>query len=457
MKVKLKAKISYFLNNMIKRNKLTEHYDFYPNHIAVIEKPVTPYSRYIATIISLSTLAFILWSYLGKLDVLTPTTGKLIVSGYSQEIQIYEHSRLEAIHIQEGQLVKQGEPLLSLDILGVEEEIKGIKNKIDTLLLLKIRYQALSQKLAPELLDEFNQFNHETKASTLLSYQKEKDEFDASVNNINMDIEINNKNKSLIQHDLRSLHSLQENIESRFNIKKSLYDKHIISKMEFLENKKELLEIARLIKTKTSEFAVLMSQGKQLNKNLEKLEKQKFLEWHDKYQQYDSEITILTQNLNHAEKRQQLKIVRSPVTGTVQQLSVHTLGAVLQPSQTVMVIVPDNQHNIAQVNILNKDIGFIYSGQKAIIKLDAFPYTRYGTIEGKIINVAKDSSAHEQLGLVYSALIELDKQSMGHEENQYPLATGMSLVADIVIEKRRVIDYLLSPIEVYRHEALREK
>ena len=92
-----------------------------------------------------------------------------------------------------------------------------------------------------------------------------------------------------------------------------------------------------------------------------------------------------------------------------------------------------------------------------MIKIDAFPYTRYGTIEGTIVNIAKDSMQHEQLGLVYPVLIELDKQEIGEDEAQYKLATGMSLVADIKIEKRRVIDYLLSPIEVYRHEALREK
>ncbi|EPL4570038.1 HlyD family type I secretion periplasmic adaptor subunit, partial [Proteus mirabilis] len=281
--------------------------------------------------------------------------------------------------------------------------------------------------------------------------------FDASINHINSEIETNNKNKLLTHQEINSLNELKNNIEKRFNIKKKLYDKKIISTMEFLENKKELLEINQIIKRKSSELVILSSQEQQYIKNRDRLEKQKHLEWHDKFKQYESGVFIYQQNLYHVQKRQQLKIVRSPVTGTVQQLAVHTLGAVLQPSQAVMVIVPDTQHNVAEVNILNKDIGFIYPGQKAVIKIDAFPYTRYGTIEGTIVNIAKDSIQHEQLGLVYPVLIELDKQVMGEDEAQYKLATGMSLVADIKIEKRRVIDYLLSPIEVYQHEALREK
>ncbi|MFR2921399.1 MAG: HlyD family type I secretion periplasmic adaptor subunit [Proteus mirabilis] len=453
----MKSKIKQMIAHYFKTKKEPKNYDFYPNHIAVLEKPPTPYSRIIAIIISLSVIIFLLWAYIGKLDVLSSAIGKLVVSGYSQQIQIYEHSRLSAIHVKNGQQVTKGEALLTLDILGVDEEINNLKNKIENLLLLKIRYQALGQNTRPDTIDDFNLLNKEKKEAVLLSYQKEKDEFDASINHINSEIETNNKNKLLTHQEINSLNELKNNIEKRFNIKKKLYDKKIISTMEFLENKKELLEINQIIKRKSSELIILSSQEQQYIKNRDRLEKQKHLEWYDKFKQYESEVFIYQQNLYHVQKRQQLKIVRSPVTGTVQQLAVHTLGAVLQPSQAVMVIVPDTQHNVAEVNILNKDIGFIYPGQKAVIKIDAFPYTRYGTIEGTIVNIAKDSIQHEQLGLVYPVLIELDKQVMGEDEAQYKLATGMSLVADIKIEKRRVIDYLLSPIEVYQHEALREK
>ncbi|WP_244184995.1 HlyD family type I secretion periplasmic adaptor subunit [Proteus genomosp. 6] len=227
--------------------------------------------------------------------------------------------------------------------------------------------------------------------------------------------------------------------------------------MEYLENEKELLEINRVITIKNAEYQLIKSQEKKLNENLDNLEKQKKLEWHDKYKQYESELLIYSQNLNHAQKRQQLKIVRSPVAGTVQQITNYTLGSILQPSQQVMTIIPDNQHNIAEVNILNKDIGFIHVGQKAMIKIDAFPYTRYGTLEGNITNIARDSVQHEQLGLVYPATIELNTQMIESNNQQYNLAPGMSLIAEIIIDRRRVIDYFLSPIEVYRHNALTEK
>ena len=158
-----------------KTKKEPKNYDFYPNHIAVLEKPPTPYSRIIAIIISLSVIIFLLWAYIGKLDVLSSAIGKLVVSGYSQQIQIYEHSRLSAIHVKNGQQVTKGEALLTLDILGVDEEINNLKNKIENLLLLKIRYQALSQNTRPDTIDDFNLLNKEKKEAVLLSYQKEKE------------------------------------------------------------------------------------------------------------------------------------------------------------------------------------------------------------------------------------------------------------------------------------------
>ncbi|WP_368879392.1 HlyD family type I secretion periplasmic adaptor subunit [Proteus terrae] len=453
----MKLNISSIFLTLFQRKNKANNYDFYPNHIALIEKPITPYSRYIAILISLHVIAFLLWAYFGKLNIQSPATGKLIAIGHSQLVQIYEHSRLATLHVKEGQKVNQGDILLTLDILGIDEEIIGIKKKIDNILQLKIRYQALSQDISPQNLYHFNTLDKKAKRNILTSYKKEKEEFDSNIKVIEKEIEVNNKNQLMTYNDLLSLKELKENIEQRFTLKQTLYIKKFISKIEYLENKKELLEINRLIKTKDSEYNLLKIQKEQKKQNLNQLEKQKHLEWHDKYKQYESELIIYNQNLNHIQKKQQLKKVRSPITGTVQQISTHTLGSILQPSQGVMVIVPDNQENIAEVNLLNKDIGFVHLGQKAMIKIDAFPYTLYGTMEGEIINIAKDAVQHDQLGSIYPIIIKLNRQTIKNNQREYRLIPGMSLTAEIITEQRRVIDYILSPIEAYRHNALTEK
>ncbi|MCW2258363.1 HlyD family type I secretion membrane fusion protein [Providencia alcalifaciens] len=122
-----------------------------------------------------------------------------------------------------------------------------------------------------------------------------------------------------------------------------------------------------------------------------------------------------------------------------------------------MVIVPDNEVQLAEVKILNKDIGFIREGQSATVKIDAFPYTRYGTIEGEIISISRDSTQDEQLGLIFLGQIGLSKKSLLVENKEVELTPGLSITAEVKTEKRRVIDYLLSPIQEYTSTAMREK
>ncbi|MEX6313361.1 HlyD family type I secretion periplasmic adaptor subunit [Providencia manganoxydans] len=204
-------------------------------------------------------------------------------------------------------------------------------------------------------------------------------------------------------------------------------------------------------------MTILDSQYHALQEKLNRLQTQKNQECYEKYRQAEFKHASAEQELAKNQEREQLEIIRSPVDGTIQQLATYTLGAVLQPAQQLMVIVPSNDVQLAEVKILNKDIGFIREGQSATVKIDAFPYTRYGTIEGEVLSISRDSTQDEQLGLVFLGQISLNKKSLLVEGNTIELTPGLSVTTEIKTEKRRVIDYLLSPIQEYTSTAMREK
>ncbi|AVT67882.1 hypothetical protein B5S57_12070 [Vibrio anguillarum] len=104
-----------------------------------------------------------------------------------------------------------------------------------------------------------------------------------------------------------------------------------------------------------------------------------------------------------------------------------------------------------------KFIGFIYAGQPVTLKIDAFPYTRYGTLSATLVHVSRDSTMDEQLGLVFPAQVQLLNHTIEVDGASVALLPGMSVVAEIKTDQRRIIDYLLSPIREYQAEALREK
>ncbi len=171
----------------------------------------------------------------------------------------------------------------------------------------------------------------------------------------------------------------------------------------------------------------------------------------------EEQLRGLSIELLKAKQRQALMTLKAPVSGTVQQLAVHTLGGVVTAAQPLMVIVPDNFQLVVKVRILNKDIGFVHTGQQAVIKIEAFPYTRYGYLTGSVQSISYDAIEDEQLGLVYAATITLDSDTLTIEGQKVKLGAGMNITAEIKTGKRRVIDYLLSPLQKTIDESMKQR
>ncbi|CCW31252.1 RTX toxin ABC transporter protein RtxD [Xenorhabdus nematophila F1] len=433
------------------------NYDFLPTHLALSQRPPSPFARYTAISLSMGVLIALIWAYMGKLDVQATATGRLIASGRSQIIQAYEQSRIVAIHVGNGQHVEKDAPLITLHTLGVNQDITRLIEQRDYQTEEEIRYQALLNTHDPNLLPLFQQQSEERQKKILLHYQHEKQEFDSIITNIYAEMEVNLTSQKARNSDIRSLTNLRENISQRLQARKTLSQKQVISKVEYLEQEKEFLETERLIAQQKSELGILIAQYKSHEGRLKSTKVQKEREWLEKIKQAEMQLSLLKQEISKVQEREELEIVRSPVTGTVQQLSVHTLGAVLQPAQNLMVIVPDEHVQLAEIQILNKDVGFVRPGQQVTVKVDAFPYTRYGTIEGKLLSISRDSATDERLGLVFPAQISLKQNNIMVDGKPVAITAGMSIVAEIKTDQRRVIDYLLSPIREYQSEALREK
>ena len=157
----------------------------------------------------------------------------------------------------------------------------------------------------------------------------------------------------------------------------------------------------------------------------------------------------------------------------------HTLGGVVTPAQQLLRIVPaDGSIEVAAV-IANQDVGFVEVGQEAEIKIETFPFTRYGLIHGWVERISRDAvdepqseqqrrqgsqsagdepgSIERSLQLVYTARIGLEEKGLVIDGKPFELAPGMAVTAEIKTGNRRVLDYLLSPLHRYRHDVLRER
>ena len=186
----------------------------------------------------------------------------------------------------------------------------------------------------------------------------------------------------------------------------------------------------------------------------------------------------LAQDLIKAEQRTRLQELTAPVDGVVQQLSIHTVGGVVTPAQSLLMIVPSDSRLEIEAMISNRDIGFVHPGQQAEIKVDTFNFTRYGLLHGLVLSVSQDAIIRDQpqdrsgdrrLGsqnetsepkgqeLNYSAGVSLDRTQMQIDDRMVNLSPGMAVTVEIKTGSRTILSYLLSPLLRYRQETLRER
>lgn len=144
----------------------------------------------------------------------------------------------------------------------------------------------------------------------------------------------------------------------------------------------------------------------------------------------------------------------APVNGTVSSVNISNIGEVTQPGETVIEITPADTPLVLSALIPNREAGLVKTDMPVQIKFDAFPFQQYGVVPGKVLSISPDSKPDEQMGVVYEVEIALDRDHVIHEQKAVPLKAGQTASAEIVIKKRRIIDFLLDPIRQLRENPL---
>ena len=181
----------------------------------------------------------------------------------------------------------------------------------------------------------------------------------------------------------------------------------------------------------------------------------------------------LREDITKAEEKAKLQHLVAPVAGTVQQLAVHTVGGVVTPAQPLLVVVPSDSEIEIEAMISNRDIGFVREGQEAQIKVDTFPFTRYGLLSGRILHVSgdaitpdpskektsntQDKDASKPQDLAFAARVSLGAKAMQIDDRLLNLIPGMAVTVEVKTGQRRIISYLLSPLMKYSHDSIRER
>nr|WP_315493048.1 HlyD family type I secretion periplasmic adaptor subunit [uncultured Pseudomonas sp.] len=438
-------------------NRNRDEYEFQPGYLEIVERPPAPWARATALLLILSIVLALAWAILGFLDIHASSNGRLMVSSYTKTIQAHEAGEVSAIHVRDGQRVKTGEPLVALNPIGIDAELGELQAQLVFKRLERARAMALLSNdplgnyeppagLAPEQVA--------TARAQLASTWRE---ISANLDSLRAEININQANQRARSVEIAALGKLAGNIRQRLNARRAMAAEQLMPQVELLEQEKEQLDVERSLAQQNAELQVLKAEAQNRLEQRDSFLARTQREQHDLLNSTRQDIAVLEQQLIRGRDRQRLQTLLAPVDGVVQQLAVHTLGGAVQAAQQLLVIVPDGAELDAEVLVLNKDVGFVRAGQPVEVKIDAFPYTRYGTLRGTVGYVSRDAIKDEQQGLVFPTRIRLERASIAVGQDWLPLQAGMSVTAEIRTGDRRVIDYLLSPIQQYQSEALRER
>jgi hemolysin D len=452
----------------------------------LVETPPSPILVAGLWMICAAVAVGLIWSYFGRLDIHAIAQGRIQPSGRSKVVQPLEPGKVAAIRVENGSHVKAGDVLLELDptesnaeretqladLESARAEAARRKVAIDVAVLKTsgsslpaIPFEAgissaLQQRERRVLAADIAQFQS-TQASLVAQYAEH--------------VATRDKLKASIDARERVITLAKERVDMRT----TLSSRGSLSRAMVIE---VLSQYESLITTNVAEQgqqAETEAQLQTIERKMEEGQSQFVSDQTQKLTEAERKADHLAQDLVKATAKHERATLKAPIAGTVQQLTVTTVGQVVNSGQSLMTIVPSEGPIEIEAMIQNQDIGFVKLGQDAIVKIEAFPFTRYGTITGKIVKVTRDAvdereaqgldpaarptgaqsvtAQSKMQNLVFPAVVRIEQRTIDVDGEAISLSPGMSVTVEVLTGSRRALDYVLSPLREVASTTARER
>jgi hemolysin D len=449
---------------------------FLPAALEIVETPASPATHATgATIIALFCAA-LAWALIGSVDIVAIAPGKVVPNGRTKLIQSFEAGVVRAVHIHDGSVVKAGDVLIELDPTISAADLQHMRIDLIAAQLDAVRLRAaLADHDNP--LDDFTPPEQATEELVRTQRQflvAQTQEHRAKIAEIDRQIAQKRAERQTTSATVAKLEATIPLLEERVNLRKYLYESKLGSKINYLSELQDLVgqQHERLVQQSREQEADAAIAA--LNETRSKTQAEYRRTLLDDLAKAEQKGAGLGQEVIKTEQKAKLRVLTAPIDGAVQQLAVHTVGGVVMPAQTLAVVVATDAEVEIEATVSNRDIGFVFPGQSAEIKVDTFVFTRYGLIQGRVISVSRDAITPEKARdqpsqtdsstkepksqeLTYAARIGLDRTEMQIDDKLVRLSPGMAVTAEVKTGSRRIISYLLSPLTRYKHDVLRER
>lgn len=401
-----------------------------------------------------TVLVLLVWAYFADIDEIARGEGKVVPSSQLQVVQSLDGGVVDKIFVREGQLVNVGDVLIRVDPTRFTSSLAENQAQIFALTVKMMRLQALTQQKPFELPAELASGD----ASIIT---QERDLYQSTLSEINAQTSVSEQQIVQRQQELREAKAKMEQAqrsleltEQELNATEPLISTGAVSEVEILRLRRD---VARL-KGERNQASAQISRSQSAIAEAERKKQEIRLNFNNKLSTELSDTlgklsALNATNSGFADKVEKADL-KSPVKGTIKRLLMNTVGGVIQPGKDVIEIVPSNDTLLLEVKIRPKDIAFLHPGQKAIVKLSAYDFAIYGSLEGEVEQIGADTVVNDKDEAFYIVKVRTKTASLG---DHLPIIPGMVAQVDIMTGKKTVLDYLIKPIIRAKANSLSER
>lgn len=457
--------------------------EFLPAALEIVETPASPLPRAVAASLAAFLAIAIGWACIGHIDIIATAQGKVVPTGRVKVIQPLESGIVSAIHVADGDKVREGQVLIEMDqtISRADRDRARydlIRARLDAARLSALR-AGFNSGYAPSGFAPPPDAPAYEVARTEATMQAQAEQQIAKIAAIDQQIAQKAAEADSISAAIDKLEAGLPYLIDTADIRKKAMQIEFGNRIAHLDAQFRLSDQNHELVTQRRRAVEAEAARKALEASREQTRAEYVRGIVTDLAEAEQKAAQTAQDLIKAEKKMQDQVLRAPMDGTVQQLAIHTVGGVATPAQALLVVVPTDVRIEVEAMVLNNDIGFVHDGDPVEVKVDTFNFTKYGLLHGKVVSVSRDAIARDKTNvqaeaqrqsgqtarsseppgqeLLYAARIALAETKMQVEDRVVDLAPGMAVTAEIKTGQRRIIEYLLSPLLRYRQESLRER
>jgi adhesin transport system membrane fusion protein len=428
--------------------KFTQNdYEFMSNLYAAVSEQGSKRSKVIIYFWLVTVLLFIIWASLTEIDEITRGNGEVVPSGKNQIVQNLEGGIVKEIYVRIGDSVKKGEPLLKIDNTKSETQRSAIQIKAFELKAKMLRLQAEAagkpftvsesiQKTIPVLIENEREL-----------YESRQKQYLAGIRVLEDQKKQRLEELTETKEKVTFLEKSEKLIDKEVEMMRPMVDQGVKSKVTFMQLQREQNQIKQELQSTKMAIPRLEAAMSEISNKIVEAQS----DFRNKAKQELNEVTAeamrTQENFDALDDQIGRTLVKSPVYGVIQELYINTVGGVIKPGDDLVEIVPADEESLwIEAKIKPSDIAFLYPGQKAIVKVSAYDFAIYGSLEGKVVHISADTTQDKRENTFYTVHIKTLRNYLGSEKKPLKIIPGMTVSVDIMTGKKTLMDYILKPI-----------